>query len=258
MSMSTTPARPLPRWLIVVGTLGIAFHLLAVVVVVIAAPSGPFPTPVGPLPFEPPAFVWRQNAGGQLLNEVAADYLRLLHLGSNYHFSSNKLDYSAVWFEVRLKGADGAVFKTLKFPEDDANFWVRHREGLLAQNIGDDQNVQSNRQNTLPAEGERVQRVQIWKQAKPGDEFHLESVPVSSLSRTQPENGPSAWSQLLAKAYVRYLERKYGEERGESIKGELIRHSRNPIPPVVVVNPQDLWPPNVFNEMVADFTEREP
>jgi hypothetical protein len=246
-------ARPLPRWLLLVGSAGIAFHLVAVVIMVLAAQSGPFPTPAGPVvPYEPPCFVWRQNAGGRFLNDLATDYLQVLRLDNNYHFVSNKNDYSSVRFEVRLKDQSGDI-TTLKFPDENANFWVRHRQALLAQNLANDQPVQATNQNTVPAPGEQVARAQIWEQAKPGDEFQLHSVPVTSLSRDRPASGPGAWSQLLARAYVRHLISKHA-----AVSGELIRHSRNPIPPGLVITDRPSWPPNIFDEMVADFTERQP
>jgi hypothetical protein len=246
-------AKPLPRWLMLVGSVGIAFHLVAVVVMVLAAQSGPFPTPGGPaLPYEPPAFVWQRNTGGRFLNDLAIGYLELVHLDSNYHFMSNKNDYSSVRFEVRLKDATGEV-STLKFPDENANFWVRHRQTVLAQNLGLDLPVQSMEQNKVPAPGQQVARVQIWEQSKPSDEFQLHSVPVTSLSRDRPASGPGAWSQVLARTYVRYLIEKHG-----AVSAELIRRSRNPIPPGLVITDPELWPRPLITEMVADFTERQP
>jgi hypothetical protein len=239
-------AKPVPRWLMLVGSVGIAFHLVAVVVMVLASRSGPWPSPYGPSNQEPPPFAVAIN------DYTGRYYLQPLQLVHNYHFISNRTDLSSVRFEVRLKDAKGDVIETLQFPEEGANFWVRHRQGLLAHNLADDQLVESNRQNTLNPEGQ-VERLLIWRQSKPGGEFTLQSVPVSSLKRTQMEEAPSAWAQLLAKAYVRYLVQKRGAD-----SGELIRHSRNPVPPIVVLAEPRLWPQNLFDEKVADFTEREP
>jgi len=241
--MLTSPGRPLPRWLMLAGSLGIAFHLLAVVVMVLAARSGNWPSPFGRTMQEPPAFA------ASIGEYTTRYYLQPLHLAHDYHFGSNRTDVSSVRFKVRLKDERGDVVQTLEFPEADANFWVRHRESLLAMSLGDDQPVGSNRQNTLSAEGQ-IERVQVWEQDKSDRRFHLKSKPVTAISRNLPENGPSAWSQLLAKSYVRYLARKYGAD-----SGELIRESREPIPPVVLIAPA---PPDLFNEMIANFTEREP
>jgi hypothetical protein len=253
MSTETYPARPLPGWLILVGSLAIVFHLLTIVVVVIASRSGPWPSPFGPSEQEPPAFVWQQNAGGRPLSDLAFGYLQPLHLANSYHFSSNRTDYSAVRFEVRLKYADGGEDKILQFPEEDANFWVRHRQSILAQNLGNDEPKQPPGPNTIPAPGEEVERVKVWEPGTGGREFHLRSKPVTSISQKQPLNGPSRWSQLLAKSYVRYLISKHGAD-----SAELIRHSRDVIPPMVLISPAERWPQGLFSEMVADFTEREP
>jgi hypothetical protein len=258
MSMSTSPARPLPRWIIRLGSVAIVWHLLAVLLVAIAAQSGPWPSPFGiPSPQEPPAFVWQRNTVGRVFNDFAFGYLQPLHLDSTFHFSSNRTDTSAVRFEVHLKYEDGAM-KTLRFPEDEANFWVRHRQSLLAQNLGADESVQSNLQNTVSATGE-VQILGVWRPAKsetggkgpqmPPRELVLHLEPVTGIDRMEQQlQGPSRWSQLVAQSYVRYLVRKTGAE-----SAELVRHSRDPIPPVVLIRPPDA---TLFTDLVADFTER--
>jgi hypothetical protein len=244
MSMSTTPARPLPRWLILVGSLGIAFHLLAVIAMVLAAPSGNWPSPYGRTMQEPPAFA-------ASIGEVTTRfYLQPLHLAHNYHFRSNRTDMSSVRFKVRLKDRTGEEIGTFEFPEADVNPWVRQRQNLLALSLADDLDVTSNNPNSLPEPGQEIPRVQIWEQSKAGQEYHLKNVAITSLSRERPFRGPSRWSQLLAKSYIRYLVHKYGADAGE-----LIRESREPIPPVVLIAPPL---PDQFNEMVADFTERQP
>src|SRR5437773_746728 len=128
------PARPLPRGLIVVASIAIVFHLFALVVLVLAAQSGPWPTPLGlGSPAEPPEFT--KGISSTLLSS----YLEPLHLTHNYHFDSNRPESSYVFFEVRLHDADGKLVKSLKFPDAEANFWVQHRQSLLAQALGNDQ-----------------------------------------------------------------------------------------------------------------------
>jgi hypothetical protein len=253
MAMSTTPARPLPRWLMVAGSLWIAFHLLSVAVMIIAARSGPWPSPFGPSTQEPPPFVWNRNSWGAELNQLTFDYLQPLHLATSYHFSSNRTDLPAVRFEVRLKDADGNVYQTLTFPDKDASFWIRHRESLLAENLGGDEPPPMTSPNTLPAPGEQVERVLIWEEEKGNRVFKLRSRPVSEINQNRAVNGPNGWSRLLARSYVRYVLRHHGAE-----SAELVRHSRDVIPPVVLISPLERWPRDLFTEMVADFTEREP
>jgi hypothetical protein len=252
MSYSIDAGRPLLLWVIRLGSVGIVLHLLAVLVVVFAAQSGPWPSPFGPSPQEPPAFVWQRNAAGKILNDLAFGYLQPLHLDSNFHFSSNHTEFSAVRFEAHVKEPDGTE-TTLSFPEKDANFWVRHRQSLLAQSLGGDESVQSRLQNTMPASG-RIERLAIWARGNSDHEFVLRMKPVTAFDQTEQQTmGPSEWSQQLAQSYVRYLRRKTNAEHIE-----IIRYSREQIPPVVLLAPPEAWPPNLFNDMVADFTERQP
>src|SRR5262245_53919285 len=128
----TNPAAPLPRWVVLAGSGIIAFHFFAIVAYVLTAPSGPWPViPFGSLQAGAPFFLRDPN---RFPNEFSAReiYLRLLHLDHDFHFQSNHVDNSAVYFEARLRDKTGQEIGTLKFPQDKANFWVRHRQALLA------------------------------------------------------------------------------------------------------------------------------
>src|SRR5258708_3669031 len=95
------PAITLPRWLIILASAGIAFHLFALVVLVIAAPSGPWPTSFGPSPDMPPMFAQEiiefprpkaRPEPGERYSSALRSYLEALHMTHNYHFSSNRTD----------------------------------------------------------------------------------------------------------------------------------------------------------------------
>jgi hypothetical protein len=253
MSTITAPARPLPRWLILVGSIVITFHLFAVGIVVIAAQSGPWPLAMGSSTMEAPPFVWSLTYPGRALNDLALGYLRGLHLENNFHFSSNRSDFSTVRFEVRLKDKEGNVIQTLQFPEEGTNFWVRHRQSVVANALGLDEPAQTSRQNTLPEPGKEPDRIRFWDPVDPprGRHLRLKSELVTKVSRDRPLMTPSVFSQLAANSYVRHLIRKYGAE-----SGELTRLSRDSIRPEVLMTPQSQWQPDLFDELVADFTER--
>ena len=252
-SSSPFPARPLPRGLIVAGSLAILFHLFALGVLVLAAPSGPWYTPLLPMstPADPPEFV---KAVGDSLSSF---YLQPLHLTHNYHFESNRTENPSVYFEVKLTDAEGKPLKSLKFPDANSNFWVRHRQTLLAQGLGNDQlyNLPQSVRNPSPL-------VRVWFSDKAWAENKLEDKIERDLQDIRSKGGtdmffqPSDWSLLLVQSYARYLCRTNG-----AAKAEIIRHSREPILPVIVLPLADElrtrgWFDRTFNTFVANYGEQ--
>ena len=243
------PARPLPRGLIVFGSIAIVFHLFALVVLAVAAQSGPWPTPLGlGSPAEPPEFT--KGISSTLLSS----YLEPLHLTHNYHFDSNRPETSFVYFEVKLRDADGKLLKSLKFPDADANYWVRHRQSLLAQSLGNDQPYQPPQSVRIPSP-----TVRVWYSEQPRQESKLEEKLERDLQELRSKQNievffqPSDYSLLLAKSYARYLCRTYG-----AAKAEIIRHSREAILPAIVlpmITEQPLFE-RTFNSFVANFGDQ--
>src|SRR5262245_54737127 len=162
--MTTTPSdppRPLPRWLILGGSLALGFHLFAIGILVLAAPSGPWQTQFGPSMALAPQF-----AGA--INQVTTGYyLEPLALTHNYHLATNRTGLPAVYFEVRLFDAKGNQVKTVTVPDKRANFWVRHRQELLAQGLADDQPVQPPRGEVIAAPGEKLKEQIFFHMAEP-------------------------------------------------------------------------------------------
>src|SRR5947208_2495312 len=108
---SINAADGVPRWLVLVGSLAIAFHLFAVATGALAAPSGPWPgMEGGEMMILPPHLAL-------LINEKTSNYyLNPIKMAHTYHFNSNRPGLPAVYFEVKLKDEAGAEVATLKFP----------------------------------------------------------------------------------------------------------------------------------------------
>jgi hypothetical protein len=264
---------PLPRWVIVGGSGLVLFHFLALGMQVLAAPSGPWPMNSGPTPAWGPLFATEINL------TMGRSYLRVLHMEHDYHFMSNVVDRPMVYFEIQLKDANGNALKTLKlpddnanfwirlarpfvpwlrrektlkFPDDNANFWVRQRQQLLAQQLGDDQPVQPPRGEIVLPKGQSYPTVQLWFSAEGDPIQKLVRKSELELPRDRPLSRPSDWSQLLAQAYVRHLCREYG-----AASGELVRHSRNALLPDIMFV-QGPIPREAFSEMVCNFGDYRP
>jgi hypothetical protein len=247
-----TPAAPtnppLPRGAIVVGSGLIACYLLVLAMSALAAPSGPWPTNFGSSSALAPPFA-------ATINDVTGRYgLRPLHMAHHYHFSSNYPEMPEVYFEVRLKDESGKVMRTLKFPDAQANYWLRHRQHVLAQALGDDQPVQAPQGEQVLPQGQQFQSVSIWQPNEGDSVLRLKRVTPLEIPKNRPVSRPSDWSLLLAKAYVRYLCREHG-----AAAGELIRHSRNPLyPTVLFVNGPLPREALVSEELVCSFGEYRP
>src|SRR5947209_7708258 len=101
MTDARAPApRPLPGWLVGLGSLAIGFHFFALVMHVLAAPSGPWPTPYG-----------ASNAMGPKFADLASQapvqyYLEPLRMTHNYHFITNRPELPTSTFEIVLKDKD--------------------------------------------------------------------------------------------------------------------------------------------------------
>jgi hypothetical protein len=249
MSLPPSESRlALPRWLIVAGSAAIAVHLFAVGALVLAAPSGPWFVPqIGPSPALPPTFA-------DTVNEVTApNYLRHVKLTHNYHFNSNHTSLPSVELEAHLKFKDGRV-KTLKFPDPDANPWVRHRQLLLIRGLTADVPVMTDPTKGVALAREAVKKptVQYWEITPPEGKYQslrLKTEAEDRIPRNREVMRPSEWALLLAKSYARYLCHEYG---AESV--ELIRYTQEPIFPAVLFGPP---PPQqeAFPVLKANFGE---
>jgi hypothetical protein len=171
--------------------------------------------------------------------------LKFLKMTHNYHFATNRPGAAAAYLEVRLKDASGNEVATVKFPDDGANFWVRHRQSVLVSWFTDDVPVMPPQGEVVAAPHQQVPTVTIWDSTGPR-RLRLRTVPEHLIPRDRPVYRPSEVSMLLARSYARYLCRLYG-----AASADVVRHSKEPIPPVVLF--QDDTPAGAFDELVSDF-----
>jgi hypothetical protein len=229
----------MPRWVTLPASAVLLFHLVAVGVLVIAAPSGPWPMFGGAMGL-PPAFAQAISA------RTTRYYLMPLKMTHNYHFAANRTQVSAAKFEVRLTDAEGKLLETLNFPEDNVNPWVRHRQVLLAQGLTDDLPVQPPAGEYIPPVGQEPPRLLLWAGGNsPSSPLHLEEKSILEVPRDRPVARPSPWTLLLAHSYGRYLCRAHGAARAE-----LVRVSQDPIPPMVMFEERL---PDKFDTLTSDF-----
>jgi hypothetical protein len=235
------PPRALPRWVKLLASAAVAFHLTAVLALALSAPSGPWLTAVGPSPALGPQFA-------AVVSSVTTDhYLKHLRMTHNYHFATDHPEIVGIYFEARLKDAKGEPIRTVRFPEASANPWLRHREFVLAMGLANDQPIQARPGEVIAAPKQKVNQVTYWDNTK-GPVLRLETVPEHLLPRDRQISRPSEWALLVARSYSRYLCRQYG-----AASVEIVRHSREPVRPELMFMEQP--PVSAFTTLVSNFGE---
>jgi hypothetical protein len=226
--MSNMPANakvPLPRWVIQAASAAIILHLGALLVLFLGAQSGPWFSPFGRTPADPPEFA------GQIDRLIRPWYFFVLSLDhDSQSFARNDPEEEAVYLEALLKDKSGTVVQTLTIPDPGANFWVRHRQGLLVQGLADDIPVQAPRGEVIPGEKQKGKTVSIWDALEGAPIQNISTIPEILIPRNRDVFGPTERAQLLAKSYARYLCR---EHRVPTV--ELIRYHRKAIFPEYMV-----------------------
>jgi hypothetical protein len=232
---------PAPRWLVIVGSVLIVFHLSAILFRVLAAPSGPWPgMDGGPERTMPPQLALS-------LDQLTAPYLKAVRMTHNYHFPTDQPVRPGIHVEIRLKDESGQELARVRLPDENANPWVRHRQEILANGLGDDVPVRIPGSELVPAVGREVEQVDYWVFNMNELTQRRDRKPINQFDRTQAWVRPSDQADLLAGAYVRYLCRQHGADRAE-----VIRYHKNPIPPAVLV--EDL-PGGMFGQWTSFFGE---
>lgn len=276
--------RKLPWWIPLAGSAVIAFHLAALFFLSLAAQSGPWPVFYGVDMSPGPQFA------GTINNVVYPNYLRPLGLTHNYHFTTDRPALDGVRFEVKLRDENGTVIKTLKFPEANANFWVKHRQYLLAQCLANDVPTQQRGTDKVGPKGGATPKQDYWllkdevrKLIEPGKEEvgkvvlppvldkhfldmfvdpttskgKAESYLRISLEDTLAGNIPRSRMQMYRPApwslvlAKSYLRHLSGKFNAHS--AELIRHSRPAVMPVYMFYAELPLEDGSFTEMIAHY-----
>jgi hypothetical protein len=216
---------PIPRWAVLAGSVLIVLHLGTVVVHAVAAPSGPWPGMEGSEPAPPPQFSALAD------EDVAVPYLTRIKLTHNYHFPSNRASVPGAYLELQLEDRQGEVFKTIRFPDPNAPSAVRRRQALALRWFIDDRPLQPPQGEKIPAPGGKIPDVLTWKDVE-GEMRKTELTPVPEIliRRDRPVFGPTEWSMVVLRSFVRYLCR----ENDGAESALVVRKSREPVPPRIL------------------------
>lgn len=234
----------LPGWAKAIISLAIGGHLIAIAGMVLAAPSGPWPTEQGSDFASAPQFA-------QAINSAAVPYLSAIKMTHNYHFMENfpgNHPFAATTsrFEVRLRDKDGKETAVLHFPDPNASSAVRHRQQLLSDRLNDDEQLQPRDGEFVPAPNQAVRTFPFWEMAA-NQQMRVGTIEEHLIPRDRPVFRPSDWSLIIARSYARHLCRMHGAH-----SAEIVRRSRMLIPPDVLFMEPPPAPGN-FEESVFNF-----
>jgi hypothetical protein len=233
------PGVQVPRWFVWVGSIAIVFHLGAIGVNTLAAPSGPWPSGDGGEMVPAPLLAQRSSS-------VVSDYLRPMRQSFVYHSHANVIPATpGIYVEFRLKDEQGNEIKRVNLPDDNANGWVRHRQAMLTIIFGTDQRIAPRQSEMIYAPGQEPPKVQIWDMQK--GELRLKEIEENRVQLDRPVYGPTEWMFLFARSYSRYLCEIHG-----AAKAEVIRHYQEPIRPFVLT---EEVPARAFSDIVSNFGE---
>lgn len=221
---SRPPGPSLPRWMALPASLLIAYHLGSVLLNVLAAPSGPWPNMEGPEMAAPPQLAaWPHQEG-------ALPYLRAIKQTHNYHFRSNRGGQPDAYLQIQLYDKDGVLSKTLRFPDPKASSALQQRQAMVCRWFTDDQPVQPNMGEQIPAPNAKIPEISIWESVQ-GDprKLALTRIPENEVPRDRQVFRPSSWSLIVLRSLARHWCRQY-----EAHSAEITRHSREAIPPRIL------------------------
>jgi len=225
MASQSNPPRPLPTPVKIAGSVLALWHLLAVGLLALGAPSGPWPTKFGLLQADGPRFA--QSLNNSLTYPYYLEPLRMSH---NYHFDSNRVQAPGAYFEVTLRNEIGVALKTLKFPDDKASFAVRHRQEVLAKALAADMPPVPVSTQRMAPKGKSEEKIEVWE-PRPDGVFKMVEVAKSDAQERQLSR-PSSFSKVLAQSYMRYLCREH-----KAASAELIRHTQQQAIPTLLFIP---------------------
>lgn len=219
-----------PTWMMVLGSVAIALHLLLAFILTLNQPSGPWPVQGAGLPADPPRFV--SGIGNHWLTNLYHNTVRSNH---SFHFSSNRQEGQEISFDGLIKDDKGTVIKKISIPDPEAPSSIQVRQRLLAQQLGSDEPLPPQTGVIIAPAGKELEPVRWWHQDA-DRRFILKTENPNAVPRNQSFMHPTDAQLIIARAYSRFLSRQNAGARVE-----LNRNWYDPILPMVLVNDP---PPN--------------
>lgn len=235
--------RPLPVWLMALGSLFVLGHFIIIGARVLNVQSGPWPTPYGESTALPPQFAT------SITVPAFNSYLVPLHMTHDYHFMTNEVSEPEAKLEVRLFDSAGKLKETVHLPGETSNPWLAYRYRLLSLAVLRDNPVQRNFNESVNPK-DKVGNVEIWGQPDAKGISRLTRVSEQEIPQTGASQ-PRPFTKVVVQSYISYLCKEHGAS-----SGELIRRSKQAVQPSLLLL-QEI-PRLPFDELAVSFGKMTP
>ena len=207
-SLDIGNAAQLPGLIKAALSLAIVFHMLAVGALVLAAGSGPWwvRSLGSSSPSQGPMF-----AGG-VAHYTTAYYLQPLGLANDFHFESNMTDLPSIYLEAVVDGK-----KMARIPDPNANMWVRYRQRMVANCMGNDSPFQARMGQPISPDGQTMPKVAFFFQPHFAVKQKLLNI------KDVPKDTQDDFVKLLATVLNQDELDRYKEEILREVNGERFR-----------------------------------
>lgn len=214
-----------PTWMLALGSVAIALHLLLAFIITLNVPSGPWPVGGAGIPADPPRFISRIGE-----SKWVKRYYNALPSYHSFHFSSNRQEGQEISFDGLIKDDKGTVIKKISFPDPEAPSSIQVRQRLLAQQLGNDEPLPPQQGVIIAAPGKELEPIRWWHQ-EADRRYILKTENPNAVPRNQSFMHPTDAQMLIARSFSRFLSRQNAGARVE-----LTRNWYDPILPMVLVN----------------------
>jgi len=246
MARHSPPALP-PAWVVVLGSVLVLVHLFCALASALNTFSGPWAMLGG-------------NAGSEALapqfaisswSGLAEYYQRYVKVTSPFRFSSLRQEMLEINAEAVLKDEAGKVIDKVKLPDPEASSAMQYRQRLLAQQLGNDIPLPPQQGVVIAPEGQKLPTIRYWVN-ETDHRLVLKEDNPNAVPRNQSFMQPSTWQYIVAKSYVRYLNRQQPKA-----KVELVRSWYDPVNPIVLIE-QEAVPAEMLRGFTSSYGELRP
>lgn len=213
-----------PKWVMVLGSIAILFHLFCAFITPLFMTSGPWPIPGGgSVEWLAPEFAITAGSA------IAEPYRQALKSTYHFRFPSIKQEQLEISMEVILRNAAGTVTARRTFPDPEAPASIRFRQMLMVQQLGNDIPMDPQAGVKLAAPGQTLPKLRWW-QSDGERHMVLKEADPNEVPRNQSFMTPSPIQYTVAKSFARYLARNNAQQ-----KVELVRAWHDPLLPMVLI-----------------------
>ncbi len=248
MARQSPPVLP-PTWVMVLGSVLVLLHLYCAAASALNVVSGPWALPGGNATSEADAAPFATAAWRAF--DFANNYQQYVKVTFPFRFNSLRQEGLEINAELIQRDDAGKVIGRQKFPDPEASSAIQYRQRLLAQQLGNDIPLPPQQSVIIAAPGQKLPTVRYWVNES-DHKLVLKEQDPNEVPRNQNFMQPNNWQYIVAKAYVRHMQRQQ-----PNAKVELLRSWYDPVNPTVLYE-QTAPSPEIFRGFTSSYGELRP